>query len=211
MKCIYTAPKIVKKMFPHFVWATTNNEILLTFDDGPNLGTTEVILKQLSKTNTKALFFCVGENVVKYGSLVDEIISEGHLIGNHTFSHQKIWGLSEKQLTDNLLKFNSLLENKHGQKVKYFRPPHGQFDFTLSKVLKKLNMQNVMWNLLTRDYKNDFNIVKFGVTKYLSANSIIVLHDSNKSKQIISESINLIYETAEKNMFKIGVPTECLK
>jgi len=211
MKCLYTAPKLVKKMFPHFTWATGNNEILLTFDDGPNPTTTEIILEQLSKENAKAVFFCVGENIVKYDKLAEDIISAGHVIGNHTYSHNKVWGLNKTELTSNLLEFNSLIEEKYNQKVQYFRPPHGQFDFTLPNVLNNLKMKNVMWNLLTRDYRNDFNIVKFGVKKYLQSNSIVVLHDSIKSKQIIADSIKYIFETAEINGFKIGVPAECLK
>ncbi len=210
MKCIYTAPKLVKKMFPQFLWATVNNQILLTFDDGPNPETTEIILKQLSLRNIKAVFFFVGENVVKYGSLVNDVIKEGHTIGNHTFSHQRIWGLSECKIIENLTKFNSSIEEKFEQKVEYFRPPHGQFDFTLPKALKKTNMKNVMWNLLTRDYKNDLNIVKFGVTNYLQNNSIVVLHDSNKNKQIITDSLNIIFDTADEKGFKFGVPAECL-
>ncbi len=211
MKCFYTAPKLVKKMFPQFLWATVNNQILLTFDDGPNPETTEIILKQLETKNVKAVFFCVGENVRKYGNLVEGILQGGHIIGNHTFAHQKIWGINESKIVENLIKFNSLIEEKFDRKVEYFRPPHGQFDFTLPKALKKLNMENVMWNLLTRDYKNDLEIVKFGVKNYLQNNSIVVLHDSNKSKQIIADSIKVIFESADKKGYEFGVPTECLR
>jgi len=65
--------------------------------------------------------------------------------------------------------------------------------------------------LLTYDYKNDINIVKFALRKYLKSNSIIVLHDSNKSKDIIKDSINIIIEETNKKNYKIGTPSECLK
>jgi hypothetical protein len=68
-----------------------------------------------------------------------------------------------------------------------------------------------MWSLLTYDYKNDLNIVKFAISKNLFSNSIIVLHDSNKSKDIISESIKVITEEVEKKKYQIGKPSECLK
>ena len=74
-----------------------------------------------------------------------------------------------------------------------------------------MNLKAVMWSLLTYDYKNDFNIVKFAVRKYLEKNSIIVLHDSLKSKNIILESINYIVEESSRRGFQIGVPAECLK
>jgi hypothetical protein len=68
-----------------------------------------------------------------------------------------------------------------------------------------------MWSLLTYDYKNDINLVKLVASKYMRRNSIIVLHDSLKSKDIIVDSINFIAEQAEKNGFEIGEPAECLK
>ncbi len=67
-----------------------------------------------------------------------------------------------------------------------------------------------MWSLLTYDYKNDFSITKFAIEKYLQKNSIIVLHDSNKSKNIILNSISLITENALKKNYQFGRAEECL-
>jgi hypothetical protein len=80
-----------------------------------------------------------------------------------------------------------------------------------NKIVTGLNQSVVMWSLLTYDYKNDFNLVKFITTKFLKNNSIIVLHDSMKSKGIILDSINTIVEQAAENGFEIGEPAECLK
>ncbi len=60
---LYNPPAIIKKIFNEFYWQSTNNKILLTFDDGPNPGITEKILEQLSSLNIKALHFCVGNNI----------------------------------------------------------------------------------------------------------------------------------------------------
>ena len=67
-----------------------------------------------------------------------------------------------------------------------------------------------MWSLLTYDYKNDLSIVKFAVDKYLKHNSIIVLHDSNKSKNIISDSISFIADEVGKKHYQFGEADECL-
>ncbi|MBZ0200165.1 MAG: hypothetical protein K8H86_09880, partial [Ignavibacteriaceae bacterium] len=75
----------------------------------------------------------------------------------------------------------------------------------------RLGLKNIMWSLLTYDYKNDINVVKFAVQKFLKDNSIIVLHDSLKSKEIIADSIELIINEAEKKGFTFGEPDECLK
>jgi len=68
-----------------------------------------------------------------------------------------------------------------------------------------------MWNLVTYDYKNDWEKVKFAVDNYLQNNSVIVLHDSNKSKDVIIDSIKYIVDTAADRGFKFGEPEECLK
>jgi hypothetical protein len=72
-------------------------------------------------------------------------------------------------------------------------------------------MKCVMWSLLTYDYKNDFDVVKFAVSKYLRSNSIVVLHDNNKSKDVIKDSINFIADEAARKGYSIGEPIECLK
>jgi hypothetical protein len=67
-----------------------------------------------------------------------------------------------------------------------------------------------MWSLLTEDYKNNFETVKFAVKNYLKENSIIVLHDSVKSKNIIKDSINFILDKASEKGYTFGEPAECL-
>ncbi|MBZ0198633.1 MAG: polysaccharide deacetylase family protein, partial [Ignavibacteriaceae bacterium] len=79
----YNPPLVIKKMFGSFVWESKCSKILLTFDDGPIPETTPLILKKLDEKKLKALFFTVGENAEKYRSLCKEILSEGHVIGNH--------------------------------------------------------------------------------------------------------------------------------
>ena len=153
----------------------------------------------------------MGNNIKKNRALCDEILSAGHLIGNHTFNHSKLRGLDNNTAAAEIDSFNHLLLDEHGCKVKYFRPPHGQFTLSTKNMLAKRGMKNIMWSLLTHDYKNDLNLVKFAVENYIKNNSIIVLHDSIKSKDIIIDSINLIVETSSRKGYEIGDPAECLK
>lgn len=211
MKFWYNPPVIAKKIFSDFQWESKIDKILFTFDDGPTIENTERILKELNHQKIKAIFFCVGNNIKNNPSLGNEILGEGHSIGNHTFNHQILTKTTQSIANVEIDSVNHLLKEQHNYDVKYFRPPHGRFDFSTSKTLKKRNLQNIMWSLLTYDYQNDLNLVKFAVTKYLKQNSIIVLHDSMKSKDIILDSIKLILDQASKKNFKIGEPVECLK
>lgn len=207
----YKPPTLFKNIFHEFYWDTTNNKILLTFDDGPIPESTEIILSILSKHKIKALFFCVGDNIKKYPALAKSILSEGHTIGNHTFNHKRLKTLSKQEKIYQIKSFNELLDNDYNYKIKYFRPPHGRFQLTTNSLLNKFNLKNVMWSLLTYDYKNNFDLVKFAVTNFMKKDSIIVLHDSIKSKDIIRDSIEYIVEQASDKKFSFGEPSECLR
>ena len=210
MKYHYNPPIILKKIFSDFSWNTNNGKVLLTFDDGPNPGTTEIILKKLSDENIKALFFCVGENVQKYPELIHQIKDEGHSFGNHTFNHKILNKISDEEKDYQISSVNKIFNDQFDINLKYFRPSHGRFQLSTSSLMKKHQLKNIMWSLLTYDYKNDLSIVKFAVEKYLKPNSIIVLHDSNKSKNIISDSISFIADELEKRNYQFGEAEECL-
>ena len=210
MKYHYNPPIILKKIFSDFSWNTNNGKVLLTFDDGPNPGTTEIILKKLSDENIKALFFCVGENVQKYPELIHQIKDEGHSFGNHTFNHKILNKISDEEKDYQISSVNKIFNDQFDINLKYFRPSHGRFQLSTPSLMKKHQLRNIMWSLLTYDYKNDLSIVKFAVEKYLKPNSIIVLHDSNKSKNIISDSIRFIADEVEKRNYQFGEAEECL-
>ena len=210
MKYLYNPPILLKKVFNDFSWNTNNGKVLLTFDDGPNPGTTEIILKKLSEEKIKALFFCVGENVQKYPELIQHIKDEGHSFGNHTFNHKILNKISDEEKDYQISSVSKIFNDQFEIKLKYFRPSHGRFQLSTSSLMKKHNLKNIMWSLLTYDYKNDLSIVKFAVEKYLNPNSIIVLHDSNKSKNIISDSISFIADEVRKRNYQFGEAEECL-
>jgi peptidoglycan-N-acetylglucosamine deacetylase len=206
---IINPPLIIKKLFKDFYWKTSNDKVLLTFDDGPTVETTEIILNTLSQNKIKAAFFCVGNNVKNNPTLVKEILGEGHLIGNHTFNHKKLNMISKAETIGEIDSCNNIMK-EFSYDVKYFRPPHGRFTISTNRILKEKNLKCVMWSLLTQDYKNDFETVKFTVKNYLRKNSIVVLHDSIKSREIIKDSINFITDEAAKKGFILGEPNECL-
>lgn len=211
MRTLYNPPQILKKIFPKFIWESLPDKVLLTFDDGPVPGTTESILKELQEHSVKAIFFCVGNNIKKYPSLAKEIISEGHTLANHTFNHKKVNQLSRTERIEEINTCSKIIQEKLSYEVKYFRPPHGRFNFKLVKELEEINLKNVMWSLLTYDFKNDIKLVRKASEKYLEKNSIVLLHDNKKSEDIIIDSINIILEAADRKNYLIGTPEECLK
>jgi peptidoglycan-N-acetylglucosamine deacetylase len=209
MKYLYDPPLLVKWLFHESIWITRNNKVLLTFDDGPLNNNTDVILKALDKHKVKALFFCVGNNILKNPVLTETILSEGHSIGNHTMNHRVLSRADNKLMDAEILLLNRYMEDKHGYKLSYFRPPHGRYSFRLKSYLSNIKMTNIMWSLLTYDYSGRSSVVKS--LKYMKAGSIVVFHDNIKSSNIIAESVEMLMERISEKKFSAGSPEECLR
>ena len=210
MRLNYNPPYLVKIIFNQFKWETSNNKVLLTFDDGPNPKTTEKILLTLNENKIKAVFFCVGSNVNRYNSLTKQIIAERQSIGNHTFNHKLLLKLSLKDSLEEVRSFNTLMLENLGYTIQYFRPPFGWFKYNTNKLMNETGLTCIMWNLVTYDYHGDLEKVKFAIDNYLQSNSIIVLHDSSKTEDMIVDSIKYIFDKVEERGFEFGEPEECL-
>lgn len=211
MKYLYNPPLFLKSINRKFQWNTRNNKILLTFDDGPTETATVKILSTLKVNQLKAVFFCVGNNIKKHPSLVQNIIDDGHLIASHTMSHKMLTKMSREESIKELGAVNDLMKEKFNYKVKYFRPPYGRFNLKTNNILNELNMKCIMWNLLSYDYQNNIDRVKYAIDNHLNKNSIIVFHDNIKCCEIIEEALNYTIAQAEKKGYEFGEPEDCLK
>ncbi len=162
-----------------------DHSVYLTFDDGPIPESTPYLLQTLREFDIKATFFVVGDNVRKYPELFQQIIDEGHRIGNHTFNHiggarHSIWSY-EKNITmcDDIIA--PYLKEKNEERP-LFRPPHGWMRSAQYHMLKR-KYRIVMWDLVTRDYSrllSPYDIVR-NIHTYARNGSIITFHDSLKS------------------------------
>ncbi|PTM11401.1 MAG: polysaccharide deacetylase family protein [Bacteroidetes bacterium] len=174
-----TIPKIVKTMFPDFIWdiKTREKTLYLTFDDGPTPEITEWVLDCLKKHDAKATFFCIGKNVKLFPEIYNRIIDEEHGVGNHTFNHLKGW----KTKTPDYLydAHNASVEIKS----KLFRPPYGRIKPKQAKSLLKDNYKIIMWSILSLDWDKNISASKcyHNVVDKATSGSIIVFHDSKKA------------------------------
>ncbi|HPN37864.1 MAG TPA: polysaccharide deacetylase family protein [Melioribacteraceae bacterium] len=200
--------KINEILFPNAFWSTKNNKILLTIDDSPTKKGTEKILKILNNNKIKALFFINGTEAIKYQNLINEIFSEGHSIGNHSFNHKSLLFKSKKLIKYEILKTDEIITKTLNIAPKYFRPPYGRFNF-YSKIINILNKRIVMWDVFTYDYKNNPKIIKFAIRK-CKTNSIIVMHDNIKTENYIEHNYGLVIDYLLNNSFNIGEADECL-
>ncbi len=176
-------PTIIQKIFSNYRWCFSSvpKEIYLTFDDGPTPEITSFVLNELKKYNAKATFFCVGENVKKNNTIYKRIIKEGHSVGNHTFSHLNGFRSNKKQYLQNINLASDYIDSK------LFRPPYGILKLSQARELQKNGYKIVMWNVLSGDFDSSISDQKCleNMIKKTTNGSIIVMHDSDKSKEKI--------------------------
>ncbi|MBC7641421.1 MAG: polysaccharide deacetylase family protein, partial [Flavobacterium sp.] len=174
---------IIKRLLPNYVWDIPNyeNKVYLTFDDGPTPEITNWVLSQLKAYNAKGTFFCIGKNIMQNPEIYQNIISNGHSVGNHTFNHLNGWKTNNEIYIKNALQLRNLQPITHN--IQLFRPPYGKIKPSQAGELKKNGYQIIMWDILSADF--DFSISPEkcldNVLKNLKSGSIIVFHDSEKA------------------------------
>jgi peptidoglycan/xylan/chitin deacetylase (PgdA/CDA1 family) len=162
--------------------------VALTFDDGPDPVTTPLILNMLKRHGVKAAFFVIGEKARSNPELIGRIISEGHVIGNHTMNHDVFVMLKGvKRLEYEISGCQKALE-AFGVKPLAFRPPAGIVNPGLGAVLSRMGLFCVMFSSRGMDFGNRRvdNIAR-NVLKSLKTGDIIMLHDRAPSEATVDE------------------------
>jgi peptidoglycan-N-acetylglucosamine deacetylase len=164
--------KAANKMIPGmtFSMAGMADALYLTFDDGPHRETTPRLLELLGRHQARATFFCLGRNAEKHPVLIDSIISEGHAIGNHSWSHPNGWLTGTGKYMADVGRASGVIASK------IFRPPYGRITPAQYMELKK-HYKIIMWTRQFADYRPGFNPSSINLEK-ISGGEIIVMHDS---------------------------------
>ena len=169
----------------------------LTFDDGPDIRYTPLLLDGLKERNVRVSFFLLGEKVEQYPELVERMQKEGHLVGNHTYHHVQLNKLNETKAREEILKTNNLIYETTGVYPLYLRPPFGAWKKNLELCVEMLP---VFWTIDTLDWKvkNTEKIVRT-VKEQIEDGAIILMHDEYDTSveaalQVVDELKNQGYE-----------------
>lgn len=149
--------------------------VAVTFDDGPGAESTMMLLDGLKERNVRAAFFLVGENIKGHEDIVKRMHDEGHIIGNHTYTHVILTNIPQEKALEEIYNTNKIIEEITGEKVKYIRPPCGEWN---NDMFFQVDLQPVFWNVDSLDWKRkDVGGIVEDVVKNVRSGDIILLHD----------------------------------
>lgn len=158
--------------------------VALTFDDGPQRGTTDRILDILDRHDAQATFFVVGSQVRAQPGLVRRMVAEGHQVANHSYGHRNLRSLDRKQVRSEVMRGRAAIRRAGGGTANWFRPPYGAVDRAAWGELEHLDQRVVLWDVDPRDWERPgtARIVR-SVVSSAKPGSIILLHDGGVDRR----------------------------
>lgn len=173
-------PRVLQNLLTNYTWyiPTSEKVLYLTFDDGPIPEATPWVLEILRKYGAKATFFCVGDNVRKHPAVFQQVLDEGHSVGNHTFNHLNGWKTDTFNYLKNVQQCGKMVSST------LFRPPYGSLKPSQTRKLKT-RYRIVMWDVLSGDFDPGITPEKClqNVLDNVQPGSIILFHDSLKAEE----------------------------
>ena len=175
-----------------YIGDTTKKEVFLTFDLGYEAGFTPSILDTLKENEVKAAFFFTGHFLTTQKVLVLRMISEGHIIGNHTENHPSIPTIPAAELKKEIKDLNLRVLNETNFKMTYFRPPSGEFSEKTLSIINSLGFKTIFWSLAFKDWEPLNGGPDESYTTVMSRlhnGAIILLHGTSKDNTLALDKI----------------------
>ena len=195
----------------YYMGDSSEKNLYLTFDAGYENGYTAGILDVLKKHDVKAAFFLVGNYLKTSPELVKRMVSEGHTVGNHTYSHPDMSAIStEDAFREELSKLEDEYKSVTGKEMlKYYRPPQGKYSEANLKMAKELGSRTIFWTLAYVDwYESDQPTKEEAFNKLIPRvhpGAIVLLHSTSKTN---AEILDELLTKWEKMGYKFKSITE---
>lgn len=169
---------------------TTEPVVALTFDDGPSVPDTERILDILKEEGVPAAFFCIGRQVRKHPDLVERMVREGHLVGNHTDTHPNLLLCSVGATRREIEGGHRAILEVTGDAPNWFRPPYGyRSPWTLMQA-RRMGESTAMWSICPRDWQRPGAAVLIERTlRRVQPGDIVLLHDGGGDRSQTVEAL----------------------
>lgn len=185
----------LKKYEAYYAEVTKEKVLYLTFDAGYENGYTAKILDTLKKHQVPATFFLVGNYIESCPQLVERMVKEGHVVGNHTYTHPDMSAIeTEETFSEELSKLENAYKEVTGKKMKkYYRPPQGKYSEENLKMAKDMGYKTIFWSLAYVDwYESDQPTKEEAFDKLIPRvhpGAVVLLHSTSKTNADILDEL----------------------
>jgi len=173
---------ILQQRFPDILVlsaAPTENTVALTFDDGPDPRFTPQILDLLAEHDVQATFFVTGARAEAYPELLQRIVNEGHIVGNHTYGHPNLVEATDMDVLEaEVQRTEDIINSLVGYRTKLFRAPYGFLYDELLEQLGEMDYTVVGWSVDSLDWQADTpEEIAYNVISNIHPGAIVLMHD----------------------------------
>ena len=178
-----------------FALSEDEKRIIITFDQGYENGYTAKILDTLKEKDVQAIFFLTGPYAKTESALVQRMIDEGHVLGNHGMTHASLPTLSDENAKEEIMSLHNYVMNNYGYQMQYFRCPCGEYSEKALETAQQCGYKTLFWSSAYVDWKTDQQpSPQEGLRKLTEAahgGEILLLHSvSSTNAEILGELID---------------------
>jgi peptidoglycan/xylan/chitin deacetylase (PgdA/CDA1 family) len=190
---------------------TAEKIVALTFDDGPDPAGTQAILDTLKSRQVPATFFLIGRDIAAHPDLAKDIAAAGHEIGNHSFSHERMIGVTPAWVADEVEATDALIRTTGYTGPIHFRPPNGKKLFALPRYLAGHGRLTITWDVEpdsagTPDATTIIATTEAGVRP----GSIILLHAMYPAREPTRQALGPLLDRLKQRGFRFVTVSQLL-
>jgi len=186
-----------------------NKLIAFTFDDGPHSGNTPKLLDLAATTAIKLTFFLVGQRIERHSDIIRRQASEGHELGNHSWSHPDLTTLDCDTLRSEIEATDDAIFQHGGIKASLFRPPYGRITQTQREWLNNVfGYKTILWTIDSRDWQSrNSEAISAMILREARPGAIVLLHDIHRAS---IEAMSVTFESLLSDAYELVTVSELL-
>jgi peptidoglycan/xylan/chitin deacetylase (PgdA/CDA1 family) len=171
--------------------ALGTRRMCLTFDDGPTQNGTPEIRDVLAEQGVRAMFFLVGVHAKAHPEQVAGLLADGHLIGNHSFTHIDAWRAAARRVAADMDRCRLLLDELAGERVGWVRPPFGRVTPGLLRWSRQRGQRMLLWSMMPPDFEAGATArsIESHLLRRAGAGKIICLHDKDRARRVTAGAL----------------------
>lgn len=156
--------------------------LVLTFDDGPDIRYTPVLLDLLEHEKIPAAFFIVGSHARNCPNIIRRMQEDGHTIGSHTMTHKNILLSSPSSVRNDFAACAQLHRELTGHTPVYFRPPWGISSPASNRCIRQYHMKRVLWDVMVQDWegRTTSGMITDRLKERVFDGAVLCLHDAGE-------------------------------